>query len=254
MPSVAPGPSAPPAPPGDIPDMVAFDGSPGTPVGWCWKGECAEIPIDFDHTERYEPVTSRLRTSATVTHVAAEALASDDERVLLEVTRDRSAVSIGPLIARDTRMILVTATFPSGDTATYAWRAVRGVVVGVSADRQAILAPLIEARPELVKSAAELAFKFEGWDRLLGVEGAVLFLKASDATGHVVLDRMVDGDGDLEPIPPGDYTVTAYYRTCDGDCTVLDEAREFCSMEASLQPNGRYRLTVIGGPQPCHLT
>lgn len=247
-------PSVHPAPPTEIPSMVAFDGAPGTPVAWCWNGECAEVPIDFDHAERYEPITSRLRTSATVTHVAAEALASEEERMALEVTRDRSEISIGPVFGAEPRIILVAATFPSGDTATYAWRAVRGVQVGVNSDREAILAPLVEARPEVDSTAAEIAFRLEGWDHQLGIEGAVLFLKAADADGVIVLDRMVNGDGDLERIPAGEYTLTAYYRACDGNCAVLDRAQDFCSMEASFQPNGRHELTVVGGPQACSLT
>lgn len=254
--SVAPtaAPSVLPDPPAAIPGMVAFDGSPGTLVAWCWNGECGEVPLDFDHTQRYEPVASRLRTSATVTHVSAEALASEEERVALEVTRERSEISIGPLFGAEARMILVTATFPSGDSATYAWRAVRGVLVGVNAEREAILEPLIETRPEVGDTSAEIAFRFNGWDHQLGIEGAILFLKASDANGVVVLDRMVDGEGDLERIPPGDYTLTAYYRTCDGNCAVLDRAQDFCSMQASFEPHGRYRLTVVGGPQACSLT
>ncbi|HJP72548.1 MAG TPA: hypothetical protein VJ975_12595 [Candidatus Limnocylindria bacterium] len=247
-------PSVHPAPPTVIPGMVAFDGSPGTPVAWCWNGECAEVPIDFDHSERYEPITSRLRTSVTVTHVAAEALASEQERVALEVTRDRSEISVGPVFGAEARVILVTATFPSGDTATYAWRAVRGVQVGVNADREAILEPLVEIRPKIDETAAEIAFSFERWDHQLGIEGAILFLKATDANGVVVLDRMVDGDGDLERIPPGDYSLTAYYRTCDGNCAVLDPAQDFCSLRASFEPSGRHRLTVVGGPQACSLT
>lgn len=247
-------PSAHPAPPTEIPAMVAFDGSPGTPVAWCWNGECAEVSIDFDHAERYEPITSRLRTSVTVTHVVAEALASEEERVALEVTRDRSEISVGPVFGAESRIVIVTAAFPSGDTATYAWRAVRGVRVGVNADREVILEPLVETRPEVNETAGEIAFSFEGWDHQLGIEGAVLFLKATDANGVVVLDRMVDGDGDLERIPPGDYTLTAYYRTCDGNCAVLDRAQDFCSLRASFEPNGRHRLTVVGGPQACSLT
>lgn len=149
-----------------------------------------------------------------------------------------------PLPGGDSRVVLLRVTFPSGNNATYAWRVVRGVVVGTNADHEAILEPLIETEPAVDEGAAEITFEFDGWHSSLGVEGAILFLTATDPTGTVVLDRMVDGDGDVERLPPGDYTISAYYRPCDGSCAVLDPAQAFCSLQRSVEADRTHRLTV----------
>lgn len=246
----SPGASAPQSPPAGIPSMRGNDGSPGTIVAWCWEGDCGEVPIDVDHSERYPSIGNVARTDVTVADVEAEALASDDERISLDVTHDGSEISVLPWPSGDWRIILVRATFPSGEEVTYAWRAV-SVITGADANHVAVVEPLVEVLPPKNDEDAELAYRFDGWDEPLGIEGATFFLKATDGAGNVVLDRMVAGGGDLETLPAGDYTLTAYYRPCDRNCSLLDPGHDFCSLEVSLEANRRHRLTVSPGAQPC---
>lgn len=250
--SGSPEPTSAPSPPASIPSMVAFDGAVGTVVSWCWDGECVERSLDFEHPERYPPITHEVEFEATVTHLEAEAYASADERVPIEVTTDSSGIFISPSPSwlGVWRIVVVRAEFEGGGAASYAWRTVRGVRVGVGADHVAIYEPLVEVRPPGGPDDAEVDAVFEDQE-LLGIEGAIYFLKATDPQGTVVLDRMVSQDGDQERLPQGDYVLTAYFRTCDGNCASLGEAEVFCSVEKMLAPNESYRLVVSVSQRAC---
>jgi len=108
-----------------------------------------------------------------------------------------------------------------------------------------VLEPLHEVYPEGSANTVQLAVSFADFHGVqLGIEGAVLFLKASTPNGSMVLDRVVDQEGDLQALPPGDYEFVAYYRSCDGNCGLLDPPKEFCSTTQTLEPDRQYWLTV----------
>jgi hypothetical protein len=105
--------------------------------------------------------------------------------------------------------------------------------------------PLREVFPEGEGNSVQLAMSFADWEGvMLGIEGAVLFLEVSTPSGSVVLDRVVDQNGDVQALPPGDYKLLAYYRTCDANCGLLDPPKEFCSTTKTLEASRQYWLTV----------
>jgi hypothetical protein len=85
----------------------------------------------------------------------------------------------------------------------------------------------------------------------LGIEGYKPFLKATSAGGSVVLDRIVDFDADAQTLPPGNYTLLAYYRPCDGDCSLLDPPQQFCAVQQVLEADQQYWLTVEIASRRC---
>jgi hypothetical protein len=66
---------------------------------------------------------------------------------------------------------------------------------------------------------------------MLGIEGYHVFVRVEDAAASVVIDRRVDFDSTLEP---GTYTVTGYYRNCDGNCGLLDPPEDLCTTTLDL--------------------
>ena len=73
--------------------------------------------------------------------------------------------------------------------------------------------------------------------------GAVIFLRAVSVDGTTVADRAVTEET-VTWLPGGQYTLQAYYRTCDGNCGLLDPATEFCHTDADVEASGSYVLTV----------
>jgi hypothetical protein len=68
---------------------------------------------------------------------------------------------------------------------------------------------------------------------MLGIEGYIVFVRVEDASGSVVIDRRVDFDSTLDQ---GSYTVTGYYRACDGNCGMLDPSGELCTTPLEVRP------------------
>jgi hypothetical protein len=133
------------------------------------------------------------------------------------------------------------------------------VIIGVDANHTVITEPLIEVIPPAGTDDAELQISFAqvGPPIMLGIEGALGFLRAHAADGSIVLDRIVELTKDKVAVPPGDYTLLVYYRTCSGYCGVLDPEQEFCSVVADLERGERYQLEVtVTDPQHavCALT
>ena len=84
---------------------------------------------------------------------------------------------------------------------------------------------------------------------MLGMEGAIVFLRSHDVDGDVILDRIIHYPEATVPIPVGTQTLVAYYRNCDGNCGLLDPPEDFCSIEADIEPGGTYDFTVAAqGP------
>ena len=119
------------------------------------------------------------------------------------------------------------------------------VIVGVGADHVVQTQPLVQLVPTVGEDAGEITVMFFGWEQGgLGVEGGILFLSAIDADGLTVLDRIVDFGGGRQALDPGQYTLIGYYRSCDGNCSLLDPPVEFCRVDADIEADARYHLTV----------
>ena len=119
------------------------------------------------------------------------------------------------------------------------------VIVGIGADHIVQTKPLVEILPKVGANAAEIAVSFPGIQQGgLGIEGGILFLRAVDAGGFTVLDRIIDFGGGLQALDPGEYTLIGYYRSCDANCSLLDPAVEFCKVDAVVAAEMRYHLTV----------
>jgi hypothetical protein len=78
-----------------------------------------------------------------------------------------------------------------------------------------------------------------------GVEGSVLFIRLIDPAGTTVLDRPFEWPSDEQSVPPGDYTLTAYWRGCNGNCGNLSSESPICQGEVSLTANDRVVGHVI---------
>ena len=101
---------------------------------------------------------------------------------------------------------------------------------------------------DVPSNAASVALSFRGGgDLSLGIEGGYPFIRAVGWDGVVVLDRVVDFEGDVQSFPPGDYTLIPYYRTCSGNCGRLDPEQQQCSIRRSLEADRKYSLSVVVG-------
>ena len=119
------------------------------------------------------------------------------------------------------------------------------VIVGVDEDHTTIREPWVEVRPADGGTATlDVVFPPPDEPMLLGIEGAIGFIRSNDADGRMILDRIVALDVDTIEIPAGDQTLVAYYRSCSGGCAVLDEHHDFCEVEARIDAGARYELTV----------
>lgn len=77
-----------------------------------------------------------------------------------------------------------------------------------------------------------------------GVEGSVLFVRLVDDGGTMVLDRPFDWPADEQRISPGRYDLTAYWRTCVGNCSNLDGEDRFCEHDVTVAAGGRIRVGI----------
>lgn len=119
------------------------------------------------------------------------------------------------------------------------------IIVGVDDNHTSITEPFIETRPDGPEIAdLEVVYPEPDQPVMLGMEGAVLFVRSMDADGAVILDRIVRAPESRIEIPAGTQTLVAYYRTCSGSCGLLDPPHDFCAAEADIRRAGAYRLTV----------
>lgn len=118
------------------------------------------------------------------------------------------------------------------------------VITGVDADNVIVTEPWVEVRPQGGTASLDIAFPQPDRPVMLGIEGAILFIRSHDAEGELTLDRIVSPEGDTIEIPVGMQTLVAYYRTCDGNCALLDEAHDFCEVAAEMTAGRTYELTV----------
>jgi hypothetical protein len=119
--------------------------------------------------------------------------------------------------------------------------------------------PLQEVIPSKTTDAATLEVTFVE-EVGIGIEGTVFFVKLSTPDGTVALDRRfldpgVQSPAPLaQPIPPGDYRINAYYRTCDANCGFLDPPRPLCAVDVSLVSGETRRLQVSIERARCRLS
>lgn len=120
------------------------------------------------------------------------------------------------------------------------------IVVGVDAKHQIITEPWHEVVP-VGDDLATVQITFAEPDQpiMLGIEGAIGFIESHDAGGATTVDRIVDLAGSTEvEVAAGGQTIVVSYRTCSGNCAVLDPPVEFCRVDADISAGGRYRLLV----------
>ena len=119
------------------------------------------------------------------------------------------------------------------------------VIVGVDAENTVITEPWFERLPP-IGERAELRVSFEEPDEpiMLGIEGAIAFLRAHAPEGALDFDVIVPFEGGTVPIPTGATTLVLYYRSCDGNCSLLDPPVDFCRVAVDATADERYALTV----------
>jgi hypothetical protein len=119
------------------------------------------------------------------------------------------------------------------------------MIVGVDEDHVVITEPFAEVLPA-GDAVANLDVRFRYPDQavMLGIEGAIFFLRSLDADGEVIVDRIVQSPEATVAIPAGAQTLVAYYRPCDGNCGLLDGPQDFCAVEADIEPGRTYELIV----------
>ena len=131
------------------------------------------------------------------------------------------------------------------------------VIVGADEKHVMITEPLEELIPKEHPDDANVTVTFEAGNQpiMLGIEGAVAFVRAEAADGTPVVDRAVSLSGETIPIPAGEHLLVAYYRACDGNCELLDPPADFCSVEAVLDADEDYalRILLIYRPTKCVL-
>ena len=146
---------------------------------------------------------------------------------------------------------------PSADRFPIGWS--HDIGVGVDETHTVVREAFAEVRPSLGPSAdLEITFPVPEQPVILGIEGAIAFVRAHGADGEVILDRIVSFEGDELELPVGDLTVVAYYRTCDGNCSLLGHATDFCQVDIDVAEGERYLLEVAVTHEPsqaeCRIT
>ena len=119
------------------------------------------------------------------------------------------------------------------------------LTVGVDDEHVAITEPFFEILPAEA-DAAQLNIEFEQPDQpiLLGIEGAIGFIRSLAPDGTLQLDTIVSFEGDTVDVPIGEQTLVVYYRTCGGFCSHLDGPTDFCVVDAEIEEGGAYEMTV----------
>ena len=100
--------------------------------------------------------------------------------------------------------------------------------------------------PATGPDAATVATTAEPDSRMPGLEGSVLFIRLTSPDGGIVLDRPFEWPSDEQFVPPGDYTITAYMRGCNGNCEKLSgESPPICEGNVHLGAEDRVVVHVI---------
>jgi hypothetical protein len=99
-----------------------------------------------------------------------------------------------------------------------------------------------EVIPETDATAPTLQIEASGQPPT-GIEGATYFVRVVSPTGTVVLEREWQWPSFEQNVRPGTYKVTAYSRTCSGNCAFLGPAMLSCTVDILAEPSMTYTLT-----------
>lgn len=99
--------------------------------------------------------------------------------------------------------------------------------------------------PRTGADAASVVTSAPADSRTPGVEGSILFIRLVAPDGTVVLDRPFDWPTDEQRVPPGNYGLSGYWRTCSGNCGSLDPEAPFCDANVTLAPGSRVVVDVV---------
>ena len=105
--------------------------------------------------------------------------------------------------------------------------------------------PFFEVLPPGADTA-QLNVVFEEPDQpiMLGIEGAIAFIRSHAPDGTLQLDTIISFEDDTVDVPTGEQTLVVYYRTCDANCSMLDGPHDFCIVDAEIEEGVRFDLTV----------
>jgi hypothetical protein len=119
------------------------------------------------------------------------------------------------------------------------------VITGTDVNHVIVTEPLVEVFPPEDGVPVVLRLAFEGIEGgEMGIEGGIPFVSAHPPDGSVVLDVMVDLGGESVEIPEGEYTLRLYFRSCDGNCGLLDPPNDWCTVEDTFVAGVEYDITV----------
>ena len=116
-----------------------------------------------------------------------------------------------------------------------------------SLDGETTAEPWFEVLPSGDETAAIEIVLDESADGLdTGIEGGIVFIRSLGANGDVILDTKIERAAPtVVTAPAGEQTLAVYFRSCDGNCTILDPATDACSVATTIEPGERYDLTVV---------
>lgn len=105
--------------------------------------------------------------------------------------------------------------------------------------------PFVEVLPPDADTAQlNVAFEEPEQPMMLGIEGAIAFIRSHAPDGTLQLDTLISFEGDTVDVPLGEQTLVVYYRACDANCSNLDGPHEFCVVDAEIEEGIRFDLTV----------
>jgi hypothetical protein len=113
------------------------------------------------------------------------------------------------------------------------------IITGVNDDHTVITEPLVQIRP--LASETDPKLVIGNWPSM-GIEGGKGFVRA-EIGGEVVFDAIVDREPFWLP-EAGDYRLTVYSRSCDGNCGLLDMPVQHCAFDKTLRSEMEYRITI----------
>jgi hypothetical protein len=76
-----------------------------------------------------------------------------------------------------------------------------------------------------------------GW-----MEGGIFFIRAVSPSGTTVLEQRFNWPSDDVPVPPGQYQVTLFARSCDGNCDSLSAPTLSCTLDLLAEPTRTFVL------------
>ena len=117
--------------------------------------------------------------------------------------------------------------------------------VGVDDEHVVITEPFFEIlAPDANTAQLDVVFEPPDEPMLLGIEGALGFIRSLAPDGALQLDTIISLDADTVEVPTGEQTLVVYYRTCSGSCSLLGGPTDFCVVDATIEEGARYEMRV----------